>query len=190
MSQSDKIAAYLQGASITSPKAISAALGLPYDNVSALLSQMKKRGLVERANPGEKLALYALAAKRQDVDDPSMIPVGPPPRCETRALAADEGADEETPTARAIAVAVTASAASLGEDPTQIAIPGAWLRCRFAAAKALRMFYPDCTWEQVGRYVGFIKLSAKAIENAEATKWWPEDGAQALDAAIQALEHA
>lgn len=152
------------------------------------LAQLQKGGLVRRVDGGERKAIYALAPG----DDPSMIPGGPEPACEAAALAEEDDLgfepDGELPTAGAIAVAICAAAGSLGEDPLLISEPGVWLRARFPAVKALAVFYPDCTWAQLGRFVGFTKLTQRAVENAANMPWWPDAGDPAFEAAVAALE--
>jgi hypothetical protein len=56
--------------------------------------------------------------------------------------------------------------------------------------KALAVFFPDCTWPELGRFVGFSKLTQRAIDNAANMPWWPDVGDAAFEAAVAALEAA
>lgn len=198
MSQREDVLAALSRANLT-PREISEATGVGKSSVDAVCALLKKDGIIKRVDAsGIGIGtIWGVCAAAPAPDDPTMIPGGPLPACEIAAetetafAAADFAEpDDETPTARAVALAVVAAAQSLGEDPTQIAVAGIWLRCRFAAVKALAVYYDGCSWEQLGRFVGFVKLTQKAVDNALNFPWWEDAGDPAFEAAVSALEAA
>lgn len=199
MSQKDDILAVLAVGPATMA-GIGRATGIKTGTLQAQLSELKRTGRAKCDGIGPRDP-WRLPGPTQIAaaapDDPTMIPGGPLPACEIAAetetafAAADFAEpDDETPTARAVALAVVAAAQSLGEDPTQIAVAGTWLRCRFAAVKALAVYYDGCSWEQLGRFVGFVKLTQKAVDGAMNFPWWEDVGDPAFEAAVSALEAA
>lgn len=94
---------------------------------------------------------------------------------------------EDMPSAEAVARAVVASAAILGEDPLSIA-GGGWCRARLPALKALKVFYPAYSWDRLGRLVGIPDTAQPRVQSAQRSAWWPELGEAAYLAAFEALE--
>lgn len=198
MAQKDDILAFLAKGPATHA-AIAVGTGIKSGTLQAHLSGLKRAGRAVCDGVGARdpwrlpgTAPVGSAAPAGAVaDDPSMIPGRAEPKCETRAIASDEApwgaGDSELPSPDAIAVAVVTAARVLGEDPSQIAAPG-WLRCRFPAVKALSVFYPDCTPQQLGRFVGFKSLTQQGINNALNFPWWNDEGDPAFAAAVDALE--
>lgn len=198
MTQTEQILACLRKGDATSAE-ILASTSIPPDSLSVALATLKKRGLVARRDSGSGRgvrATYCLAPAPED--HPAMIPGRPeaepefdepfPPDDDpdaAEALADDE--EPPWPPAHAIAHAVVAAARITGEDPLRLP-EKEWLRCRFPAVKALRVFYPACDLERLGAYVGLIKLTEPMLRGTENARWWPVDGDRAYEAAVLALE--
>lgn len=100
------------------------------------------------------------------------------------------------PSARAVAAAVVAAARVLTEDPLTLRLPaGASQRAvsrrfRFAALAALRIRYPGVAAQSLARLTD-VPLTPSPVANlnvAQSSKWWPKFGAQALEAALDAID--
>jgi hypothetical protein len=121
MSQKDDILAFLAKGPATAA-AIARGTGISDTSIQPQMSKLKSAGLAVCDGLGNRDPWRLAAAAPPPTpapDDPTMIPGGPAPTCETRALAADEGTepDEELPSAGAVAAAIVAAASVTGEDP-------------------------------------------------------------------------
>lgn len=145
------------------PMDIVRATGIAFDNVNAVLSKLKKEGLVAR--PGGKGTQW----QRTPVQE-------------------DGGAEPEMPSAHEVALAVVAACGVTGDDP--VFERENWMRCRVPAAKALSVFYPECPVEAIGRFVGLPKLTLGTMHAVETAPWWAEIGDLAFEGAVTALERA
>ena len=106
-----------------------------------------------------------------------------------------DGEENCWPSADAVALALCASAKVLGESALNVAAPdGAGakegLRFRFPAYEALKLFYPGRSARELGRLVGLMSTPSERLAGAHKASWWPEQGAAALNAAMEALEAA
>lgn len=202
MTVKERVLAAIKRGDIATPELIDRC-GIPKGEVqkathalSAAGSIVCVRGRGVRGDP----KVWRIATTKPD--DPTMIPGGPDPapiaeqaRIEAAFFPPDDeeriDSDDERPSADVIALAIVSAARVTGEDPLAIADPNTWLRARLPAAKALSLYYPDCTWAELGAFVGFsIKLTQRAVENALNAPWWADCGDAAFVAAVEALEVA
>lgn len=191
MSQKDRVLEILARGPATAPQIADEGAIHPA-SLQALLSKLRAKGIIECRGVCSRDPWRLVQVPTGD--DPSMIPGGPLPPCEVAAAQAaeifvppDDAPEEEWPSADIVALAVIVAARVCAEDPLQIA-KGGWLRCRFPAAKALRVFYPRCSYAQIGRYLGLMKLTEGTIRTFESAAWWPDLGDAAFEAAVSALE--
>ena len=98
----------------------------------------------------------------------------------------EQGVGFDYPTADAVAAAVVAAARVTGEDPLTVFDSGP--RCKLPAFEALTIIYPDAPVSHLARMVGINTNPMGRLKQGKTRSWWPEDGAPALDAALEALE--
>lgn len=96
--------------------------------------------------------------------------------------------DGERPDALAVATALVAAARVTGEDPLGLVSEEQIRRFRFPAFEALRIIYPGMGPRDLGRLVAVSGKPIAQMVSVKATDWWPDEGARATEAALDALE--